>query len=131
MRETIDGWWPLGISPPVQFDAFEQSSPREDRVSSYSYYLGLRQHGEDQRKKMLSAGFIVVGWSSQDPISALAIRLDNDPTVYEYSPDDITDAISRKRDVSRSIYPVFRSYAAMLGHVLAIHLPHDVVDAKD
>jgi hypothetical protein len=127
IRETLDGWWPQGFCPPVQFDKFEDSSPREDRVQTYSYYLGLRDHGDDQRAEMLKAGFIIIGWSRQRPISALAIRLDGEPTVYEYSPEDIGDAISDGGDVTASIYPVFRSYAAMLGHIDDIHLPDDDV----
>jgi len=129
MHETIGGWWPQeALAPPVQFDAFEDSaSPRADRVKSCTYYLGYRNHGADQREEMLKAGFIVIGWSKQDPISALAIRLDADTTVYEYSPEDIMDAISDGEAVTESMYPVFRSYAAMLGHIQAIHLANSVV----
>lgn len=132
MRETIAGWWPQeALAPPVQFDAFEESaSPRADRVKSLTYYIGYRPHGADQREQMLKAGFIVIGWSKQEPISALALRLDADTTVYEYSPEDIMDAISDGEDVTKSMYPVFRSYAAMLGHVQAIHLANSVVVAQ-
>lgn len=130
MRETIDGWFPRGVCPPVRFDAFEQPSPREDRVGRYTYYLGLRDHGEDQREAMFKAGFIIVGWSKENPVSALAIRLDGDPTVYEYSPEDVMDAISEGRDVNTAAYPVFPSYAAMLGHVVSIHTRDRVVTAS-
>lgn len=131
MRETLDGWWPLGMCPPVQFDEFEDSSPRGDRLSSLSYHLGLRFHGDDEKEAMLKAKFVVVGYSKEAPFSALAIRLDDDPTVYEFSPEDISDLLSEGGDVKKSMYPVFRSYAAMLGHVKSIHLPTKVVDAKD
>lgn len=130
MRETIDGWFPQGMCPPVRFDAFEQPSPRQDRIGHYTYFLGLRDHGEDQRDAMLTAGFIIVGWSKESPVSALAIRLDGDPAVYEYSPEDIMDAISEGRSVNTSTYPVFRSYAAMLGHVASIHTRDRVIAAK-
>jgi hypothetical protein len=132
LRETLDGWWPqTWLAPPVQFDAFDDSSsPRASRVTSYVYSLGYRGHGADQRAQMLAAGFICVGWSTEEPNSSLALRLDGDPTVYEYSREDISDAISEGEDVTASIYPAFRSYAAMLGHIVAIHLPYKVVTAK-
>lgn len=131
IRETLDGWWPLGrIAPPVGFDRFEDSSPRADRVKNYTYYLGLRGHGADEQAAMLKAGFAIVGWSKEQPISVLAIRLDEDPAIYEYSPEDILDAISEDRDVSTSVYRVFDSYAAMLGHVTSIHLPNEIVVEK-
>jgi hypothetical protein len=132
LRETLDGWWPqTWLAPPVQFDTFDDSSsPRASRVTSYVYSLGFRNHGADQRAQMLKAGFICVGWSTEEPNSSLAIRLDGDPTLYEYSREDISDAISEGEDVTASIYPAFRSYAAMLGHVQAIHLPNRVVAAK-
>lgn len=120
LRETLDGWSPRGARPPVRFDRFERWSPREEAVGSMSYQLGLREHGADTRQAMRAAGFTIVGLSVESPQSTLAIRDDDDPAVYEYSEEDVLDALSENRDVRTSIRPVFRSYAAMLGHIVAI-----------
>jgi hypothetical protein len=122
LRATLDGWMPRLRAAPVRFDRFEGPSPRADRVSSLTYHLGLRGHGDDTRDALLAAGLIIVGLSVELPRSTLALRL-TDSQIYEYSEDDILDAMSENRDVATSIRPVFPSYAAMLGHVVSIHPP--------
>src|SRR5262249_37241016 len=104
VRTTLDGWMPTRRRPPVRFDRFEGTTPREERAGSIPYQLGLRPHGTDTRAALLGAGFVIVGLSTDAPASTLAIRLTDDlPRVYEYSEDDILDAMSEHRDVADSI----------------------------
>jgi hypothetical protein len=122
LRATLDGWMPAQSCPPVRFDRFEGWSPRADDVGVLTYDLGLRQAGADVREALREAGFAIVGLSLEQPQSTLAIRTaGDDPQVYEYSEEDISDAMSEHRDIASSIRPVFPSYAAMLDHVVSIH----------
>jgi hypothetical protein len=119
LRETLDGWNPLGRRM-VTFDRFEEYSPRGDRIATYTYNLAYYGHGADEEAAMERAKIFCIGMSREFPLSALAITLEGTSQVFEYSPEDISDALSEGSDVRDSIYPVFSSYAAMLGHVTKI-----------
>lgn len=121
LQTTLDGWMPHRVST-VKFDAFESWSPRGDRVSSIPYSLGPREHGNDGSKELLEkAGFAIIGLSEDGVTSTLALRTDGiDRRIYEYCHEDILDAMAERKDVARSIQPVFKSYAAMLSHIALV-----------
>jgi hypothetical protein len=82
----------------------------------------LTPHGSEQEAAMLAAGFVAVGSSIDDSQTMLAMQVGGDERrIYLYVYEDIGDAISEGRDVSTSIYPAFRSYASMLGHIASLH----------
>jgi hypothetical protein len=121
--ETLTGWMPLHRSVQMRFDQFEGWSPHTDRVTTISYDApGLRGHGDDVKHAMLEAGFANISWDIPNGQEHLAIRLrEDDPQIYGYNIEDISDAISEGRDVNTSMYVVFPSYAAMLGRIVSLH----------
>lgn len=123
MTTVLDGWLAPHDRSPVRFDRFEGGSPREDSVAERPYSLGLSGYSADLENSaaVRGAGFVVIGRSSQHT-SALVMRTgDEDQRIYELDEQDIDDAIAAKRDIARSIYPVFRSFAAMLSHIVSVH----------
>ncbi|MBP2329189.1 hypothetical protein JOF56_009574 [Kibdelosporangium banguiense] len=128
-ERTLGGWMPHRPLPTVRFASFDSEgwSPRDSYVASIPYVLGRRGHGNDGSRELLErAGFVIVALSRDGVNSTLAIRTDGDDRrVYEYCHEDILDAMSDDRDITQSIYPVFRSYAAMLSHITEIE-PVDI-----
>ncbi len=71
--------------------------------------------------KGLSRGFepsTRARWRCGAPVREAAFAA---PRELIYVHEDVSDAISEGRDVSTSIYPAFRSYASMLGHIASLH----------
>lgn len=92
MTTILDGWMPGVRTPPVRFARFEGASPRAGSVGDLTYSLGLGGHGDDIQAAMNAAGFVNVGVSVEQPGLLLAMRGD-DPRVFEYSEEDVSDAI--------------------------------------
>jgi hypothetical protein len=121
-RKTLDGWVPGNPQTFVRFDGFDFSTPYGGRAAKERFWLGLTPHGSEQEAAMLAAGFVAVGSSIDDSQTMLAMQVGGDERrVYIYVHEDVSDAISEGRDVSTSIYPAFRSYASMLGHIASLH----------
>jgi hypothetical protein len=123
MTGILDGWLAPDDQPPVRFDRFESASLREDSGVTRPYSLALSNYtsGAEARAAVRAAGFVIIGRSAEHS-SQLVMRTDGrDPRIYELDLEDIDEAIAEERDVAASIYPVFRSYAAMLGHIISVH----------
>lgn len=117
-RAILDGVLPNHGLVPVRFDGFEIDSPRASRAAQARYVLGLRAHTSSE-KALRDAGYVVIGQSTEQPHSGLLVH-DGDAQIYEYNMEDLDDAVSNGQDVSSSIYAVFSSYAALLGHIVEL-----------
>lgn len=122
-RRTLDGWVPGNPRTFVRFDGFDHSSPYSGgRALRERFWLGVTPHGSELEGAMLAAGFVSVGSSIDASQTMLAMQVNGDDRqIYIYVYEDISDALSEKRDVKTSIYPAFRSYASMLGHIASLH----------
>ena len=121
-RRTLDGWVPGNPRTFVRFDGFDHSSPYSSRAVRERFWLGVTPHGSELEGPMLAAGFVSVGSSIDDSQTMLAMQVNGDDRqIYVYVYEDISDALSEKRDVRTSIYPAFRSCASMLGHIASLH----------
>lgn len=120
-RKTLDGWVPGNPQTFVRFDGFDHDTPYGRRAIRERFWLGLTSHGSELEAAMLAAGFVAVG-SSIESQTMLAMQINGDERrIYIYVYEDVSDAISEGRDVTTSIYPAFRSYASMLGHIASLH----------
>jgi hypothetical protein len=121
-RRTLDGWVPGNPRTFVRFDGFDHSSPYSGRAVRVRFWLGITPHGSELEGPMFAAGFVSVGSSIDDPQTMLAMQVNGDDRrIYIYFYEDVSDALMEKRDVARSLYPAFRSYASMLGHIASLH----------
>lgn len=121
-RKTLDGWVPGNPQTFVRFDGFDHGTPYSGRALKERFWLGLTPHGGELEAAMQAAGFVAVGSSIDDAQTMLAMQVhDDERRIYVYTYDGISDAISEGRDVATSIYPAFRSYASMLGHIASLH----------
>ena len=122
-RKTLDGWVPGNPRTFVRFDGFDHSSPYSGgRALRERFWLGVTPHGSELEGPMLAAGFVSVGSSIDDSQTMLAMQVHSDDRqIYIYVYEDLSDALSEQRDVKASIYPAFRSYASMLGHIASLH----------
>lgn len=124
-RKTLDGWVPGNPQTSVRFDGLDYETPYNRRAAKERFWLGLTPHGSEQEAAMLAAGFVAVGSSLDDSQTMLAMQVTqvsgDERRIYIYVHEDVSDAISEGRDVSTSIYPAFRSYASMLGHIASLH----------
>jgi hypothetical protein len=126
MTTVLDGWLAPDDRPPVWFDRFEGASSRDDSVAERPYTLQLSVYSMDAEisNAVRGAGFVIVGRSAEHT-SMLARRCDDqDQRIYEFDEEDIGNALIANRDVAALFYPVFRSHAAMLGHIASVH-PRD------
>lgn len=121
-RKTLDGWVPGNPRTFVRFDGFDHRSPYSSRALRERFWMGLTPHGSELEGPMLAAGFVSIGSSIDDSQTMLAMQVNGDDRViYIYVYEDVSDALSEQRDVATSIYPAFRSYASMLGHIASLH----------
>lgn len=109
LREKLDRWSLMSGCPPVRFDRFDGAAPRSG--AAVPYRLGLHDAG-------VAPGFAVVA-SAESGGSSLAVRLADDPRVFEYSEDEILALLPATADaIEDVIRPVFGSFAAMLDRVI-------------
>lgn len=121
-RRTLDGWVPGNPRTFVRFDGLDHGALHGGRARNERFWLGLTPHGSEHEAAMLAAGFVAVGSSIDDAQTMLAMQIHGDERrIYVYTYDNISDALSEGRDVATSIYPAFRSYASMLGHIGSLH----------
>ena len=109
----------------VRFDDYERVTPHSDDVEDIWYDLRPGYANPEQRELFRDrAGVYPFGrWWETDE-SYLAVRLaHDDPSVVEFAAEDLLDNVLDGRPADASVYPVFASYPAMLGHVVAVQLP--------
>lgn len=120
-RATLDGW-----QPNIPHSAIRLDGDDVGEMTMKDWWLGIYPHAAEYGERLLAAGFVNVALSTIDQQAMLAMRLDgNDRQIYAYHFEDVTDAISEGRDVASCFRPAFRSYAAMLGHIVTL-LPRDL-----
>jgi hypothetical protein len=115
------------VEPPVQFrlDDFEGcDSPRSDDVEDLWYELGLGYHGAEQRDLFFGDAKIYrIGAEQGDCVGTyLGIDLEapDDLHIFDFYGGDLADNKFDGRPVRGSLYPVFRSYAALLAHIVEV-----------
>lgn len=123
MTTVLDGWLGPDDRPPVWFDRFEGPSSRDDSVAERPYTLQLSVYSMDVEiaDAVRGAGFVIVGRSAEHTSMLARRRDDQDPRIYEFDDEEIGDALRANRDVAELFRPVFRSHAAMLGHIASVH----------
>jgi hypothetical protein len=126
LQKTLASWFPhlLPYQAPVRLGALPGGTPRGDRVDSISYMLGLRGYSSEQEAVLKAGGFFIIGLSVEQPQSTLALRA-KDGGIYEYSEEDLIDAMLDERPIEGVMYRTFPSYAAMLDRVVAV-LPQEL-----
>ena len=140
IRQTLAFVMP-GYFVSVRFD--ECLNPYLDHLGNLWYTLGLRGYANNEDRDLLeSVGDIrpvPIGEEMDSGISTLAINLadTDDQRVYEFTLEDLYDNRSDGKPLNKSIFEMFDSYAAMLGHVVAIKLEQsdsedaEVIEAQD
>ena len=111
------------VDPPMlaRVDDFQwYDSPRSDDVEEIWYNLRFGYHGEEQRQLFSDdAGIYRIGESSDGDGLYLGVDLQDheDRRIFDFFGGDLRDNKLAGRPVRGSLYPIFESYAALLGHI--------------
>lgn len=111
----------------VRFDGFRwNDSPRAEEAEDIWYELDPG-YGESETRELLAERtqvYLIGSWWLEDR-SNLAVDI-QDPTdrrIFDFATEDLWDNSYEGRPIRGSLYPVFASYADLLGHVVEVELP--------
>jgi len=123
LRSTLAGAMP-GARLAVQFDSFDEYQYNAEDLLPGWYTLGLLGYLMPSDREFFhdQCGIMQAALWERDDRSQLAISMrdPSDPRIHQFSLLNLLDAPSEKRAYSDVIYPAFRSWASMLGHVVAV-----------
>jgi hypothetical protein len=116
-------------SAEYRVDRFDGPSPAETGVSEQEiwYRPQLASYNSDEAPVFRDAARVYPfsRWPVQGR-SVLAVSLDGDRRdILEYRESDVYDVLQRTRRPDLALYPVYASYADLLGHIVAFKLPGD------
>jgi hypothetical protein len=131
IRTTLSGF---GSAVALRFDGIGPESPRSDQVGDIWYVWQLAAWDEEMRGILRDdmRVYPVADWR-ETLRSCLAIDLANpeDERIFEYSYLSVVDNWSLDEPLRDAMYPAFRSYCAMISHIVAVQTTDGaVVDAE-